>query len=719
MSVYQTLPAAYAAPPAPAFAVDDLLRLVKRRKTLILRVALGVVLLAVIAVLLMPTVYSSSAEVMLDQRKNNVTDLSAVLSQLPSDPATVQNEIQVLTSRGLAAQVIDKLKLYDDPEFNSALPQPGLHLAALLDPRDWFASDKQAAADQRSRDKIIDGFLKHLTAEAVGLSTTITITFKAREAEKAARIANAIADAYVAGQIDAKVDVTDTTTAWLNTRIHDLAQQIQIQEAAIQTYKAQNNLNDAGEGNSLADQQMSGISAQIVLARSDLAEKQATYNRVMAMTNAGNSADVSQVVASPLIVQLRTQQADLVRSESELAAKYGPLHPKMQAVEAQKRDLDEKIAEEVSRVAGSSANDLAVAKAHLASLQASLEGAEHLSMTQNMARVKLKAMQANAASTRTMYENFVSRLRGTQDQDQIQAPEGHIISRAPIPATPASPKRALIVGASIPAGLLLGLLAALLMERFAPVPGLFLAQPKQREVFAPAQNSFVPPRSWPLTVWGGLPVLAEIPGIASLRAIDYVIDRPQCAFSEAMKALVNQMDSRGQGGGVIALTAAELSESKSAIAVSMARAAAAMGKKVVLLDSDLRNPQAARAMGAPVTAGLLDVLTAATPLKSALARDPRSNVFVLANPRKTATPAAMFASRQMAHLIAVLRDSCDLVVIDCGSALAGPEAALLARLADATLLVTSRVTMGAPQTAKAIQILQSAAAAPIGVVVAR
>jgi succinoglycan biosynthesis transport protein ExoP len=229
MSVYQTLPAVYAAPPAPAFTVDDLLRLARRRKTLILRVAIGVVLLAVIAVLLLPTVYSSSAQIMLDQRKNNVTDLSAVLSQLPSDPATVQNEIQVLTSRGLAARVINRLKLYDDPEFNSALPQSGFHLTALLDPSSWFAAAKPAIADQRSRDKITDGFLKHLSAEAVGLSTTITITFKAREADKAARIANAIADAYVSGQIDTKVDVTNATTAWLNKRIHDLAQQIQSQ----------------------------------------------------------------------------------------------------------------------------------------------------------------------------------------------------------------------------------------------------------------------------------------------------------------------------------------------------------------------------------------------------------------------------------------------------------------------------------------------------------
>ncbi|HEY5347893.1 MAG TPA: exopolysaccharide transport family protein, partial [Rhizomicrobium sp.] len=638
------MPAAYAAPPAPPFAAGDFLRLVEKRKSLILRIMLGAFVLALLVAFILPTLYSTSAMVMLDQRKNNVTDLSAVLSQLPGDPATVQNEIQVLTSRDLAATVIARLKLYNDPEFNPALRQPGLiDFNLLLHPRTWFADSEVGDSGLRERDRIIDNFLKHLSAEAVGLSTTITITFTSRDAEKASRIANAVADAYVSNQIDTKVDATNNTNDWLTTRVHDLAQQIQIQEAAIQTYKAENNLNDTAPGNSLADQQMSGISAQIVQARSDLAEKQATYNRVMALVNAGNTADVSEVVASPLIVQLRTQEADLIRSESELSTKYGPLHPKMQAVEAQRRDLDEKIAQEVSRVAGSSANDLAIAKAHLASLQSSLGGAEHQSMTQNMARVKLQAMEANAGSTRTMYENFVSRLRGGQDQDQMQTPEGRVISRAPIPLSPASPKRALIVLASIPAGFLLGLLAALLAERLAPVPRPYPAKRARAPLsYIPAQP--VPARLGPVGSWNGLPVLAEIPGSRSLRSIDHVIDWPQSAFSQAIAGLARQLESRGHGAGVVAVTAADDGESKAAIAVSLARAAAAMGKKVVLLDSDLRHPLAARAMRAPVTAGLLDVLARTAPLNIALAKDPRSNVMVLANSRKTSAPAAMLGS---------------------------------------------------------------------------
>ena len=132
-------------------------------------------------------------------------------------------------------------------------------------------------------------------------------------------------------QVATKVGATNATTDWLNTRLQDLAQQLEVQEEAIQRYKAEHNLNDAAPGTSIVDQQMVGISAQVVQARSDLAEKQAINDRINQLVASGNPADVAQIVSSPLIVQLRTQQAALVAQEGDLTSRYGPLHPKMQA----------------------------------------------------------------------------------------------------------------------------------------------------------------------------------------------------------------------------------------------------------------------------------------------------------------------------------------------------------------------------------------------------
>ena len=116
----------YAPPaPPPGFQLADFLRIVEARRGLILRVAVAVIVLATLVALLLPRQYSSSAVVMLDQRKNNVTDLSAVLSQLPTDPATLQNQIQIITSREIASDVITNLQLYNDPEFNPLLAAAG------------------------------------------------------------------------------------------------------------------------------------------------------------------------------------------------------------------------------------------------------------------------------------------------------------------------------------------------------------------------------------------------------------------------------------------------------------------------------------------------------------------------------------------------------------------------------------------------------------------
>jgi Mrp family chromosome partitioning ATPase len=124
-------------------------------------------------------------------------------------------------------------------------------------------------------------------------------------------------------------------------------------------------------------------------------------------------------------------------------------------------------------------------------------------------------------------------------------------------------------------------------------------------------------------------------------------------------------------------------------------------------------------MRAPVKHGLYDVLTGTVPLNRALAKDPRGPSFLLGTPRRPANAVTMFASRPMARLVSILRGGADFVVLDCGAVAAGPDAALVARLADATVLVSRRAELYAPGIAKAARILEGAKAAPIGIVVTK
>ena len=214
-----------------------------------------------------------------------------------------------------------------------------------------------------------------------------------------------------------------------------------------------------------------------------------------------------------------------------MSSKYGPLHPKMQAMQAQKRDLDVKITQEVNRLAASAANDVMVARAHLNSLQGSLGGTEGTARTQNMARVQLQALESNAASTRTMYEAFVQRLRQSQNLDECaDARKAASSAGAGAAASQRAPSALLIVGASIPLGMLLGLLAALVVEKlgpmlpvrvngaprgalqttmapaFMPVPAPCAKAPRPKAATASPARCLAAA----VAVWNGPPILGEI-----------------------------------------------------------------------------------------------------------------------------------------------------------------------------------------------------------------
>ena len=644
----------------------DFLRVVKERRILIRNVTLAVVALTAVTVMLLPTLYSTSAIVMLDQRKNNVADLSSVLSALPTDPSSVQNQIQVLSSRDLALQVIEKLKLTADPEFNPSLSQsliPSFSLSGLF-------GGTGPARDMR--EAAVTAFLNRLDVTALGLSTSIDVSFTSRDPGKAALIANTLARTYTEDQVFTKVDAGRKATQWLSERIRQLAQQAQQQESAVELYKAEHDLVESADGKSLTDQQLVAINAQLIQAQSDLAEKQAAYERVQAVVKSGHPADVTQVVSSKMIGDLRTQEALVVRQEAELATRYGPNHPKMIAVRNEKRDLETKINQEVASIAGSIASDLAVARAHVGSIKASLARVEKQARTDNMARVKLKALEANLASTRTMYESFVTRLRAVQDQDAIQNPEARVISTAPVPSSPSSPHRKLFVLASIPAGLLLGILLALALERFqGPMP----AQDKRYEP-VPRAGRVEPP-----------PLLAELPATADLRAADWVADNPASPYGQALNRLLSRFVAvPGTGGRVVVLTSPGAHGGKAVIALALARLAARQGLRTVLVDADRGRILPPQGSGT----GLAALLGGSVRLSQVLRKDARSAAALLSAP-----PGGMaWASARTGEIFAHFRRTCDLVIVDAapvGTAGAWPA---LARLADHTVLVADK---GAPQ----------------------
>jgi exopolysaccharide transport family protein len=606
-------------------------------------------------------------------------------------------------------RVIEKLHLDQDPEFGPAKPSALSGVTYYLNPVHWFGpgvstlTDEQKLTDQHN--KITDRLLDRLTVAAQGRSSALQLNFLSSSATKSAQIVNAVADAYVEDQLNAKFDATQKATQWLGERIQQLSAQVQAADAAVQQYKVENNITETAGGGSIVDQQLAQLNGQLITARSDLAEQEAKYSRVRDMAQSGHSADVSQVVASPLILQLRQQESELLRQEGEFSTRYGPLHPKTLDIKSQKRNLESKIAEEVQRVVQTVENDVSIARARVGSLQASLNGLEGQSGVQGKAKIKLSQLQAAATSSRSLYEAFLSRFKETQGQEGIQTPDARIISKAETPNAPSYPNKSLILGVAIPGGLLLGFLFAMLAERLDA--GFRTTTQVERLLGVPV-----------------LTTMPEIPGYekAHENAADRIVEKPMSAFSESVRGLrmglvMSNVDKRPK---VVLVTSSVPDEGKTTVAISLARLAALSGEKVVLVDGDLRRPSIAGSLGiAQDGKGIIDMLTGEAGLELCVVTDPRSPVSVLTAAKGAVSPPDLLGSVAMSRVIAGLRNHFDLVVIDSAPLLPVNDTKILAQLADAVVFVVRWEKTPRDAVVQAARHLMDVNAPVAGVVLSR
>ena len=690
------------------FDLTDLLRMIQVRRQIIIGTAATVVTLTIIYLFRITPLYTAESEVMLDQRANKVVDVSAMISGLPTDPATIQNQVEILQSRNLIGRVIDKLRLDQDAEFGGGPVSAPRHTwMHYFNPTAWFATGPEPTEQQlriKQRNDEIDSILGSERISARGDSTAISIAFTSTSPDKAAQIANAIADAYVEDQLNAKFEATQKTSQWLADRLQQLSAQVQTADAAVQQYKADNNITETAQGTSVVQDQLAQLNGQLVLARSDLAEQEAKYAQVTALKRSGHAGDVSQVMASPLIGQLRAQETDLLRQEAELNAKYGPRHPKMLDLEAEKKNLLQKIDDEVERVTASVASDVAVARAHVGSLQASLDQLEGKTTDQQKASVKLKQLESSATSTRALYEAFLGRFKEAQGQEGIETPDARVISRAEVPGGPSYPNKSYTLGIAVPAGIFLGLLFALLAERLDA--GFRTNTQVERMI--------------------GLPVLATLPEVVGLlegeNPADRLIDKPLGAYSEAIRGLQlglaqSNVDKKAK---VILVTSSVPSEGKTTVAVSMARMAQKAGQKVVVVDADLRHPSVSGSLGiTKPEKGIVDVLTGTLPLDASFTKDPKSGVLSLLATKAAGNPPDLLGSGAMEKTIESLSKVFDLVIIDSAPLLPVHDARVLARLTDSVVFVVRWDKTPRDAVAMAARTLADAQARVAGITLTR
>lgn len=660
---------------AKIFLIDILAAIHRNR-----RLAISVGVLAAVAVLVvtlfLTPLYQSTASVMLDTRREQVVDLQAVLSNLPSDTFVVDSEVQVLQSEALARKVVQKLHLDQDPEFNATLrPQSLLSMpitavkTAIRNATIWLGITPANDVDgpDRRLESVVQAFEKNLTISRQGLTYVINISFWSQDARKSVRIANAVAQTYLDQQKETKAAATRAANVLIQKHVHELQGQVFRAEQAVADYKGKNGLLNA-VGAPLTEQEISALNTQMATAQAEEAEQAGKLAAARAQLGHGGSDAVGQASQSDTIRQLRAQQAELITQEADMARRYGPKHPALIKVHAQRVALDQAIASEVHRVISGQQAEASAAASRAASLRASIEHDRKLLALNNTAGVQLAELERNANAVRGVYESFLNRLKQTAAQEDLQDADAQIVSAATIPLKPSSPSWFLAAVAAAALSLLAAGAAVMLREFFDR--GVRSA--------GEAENAV------------GLPVIATIPEIHQADPAAYVVRRPLSDFAESIRNLRTSLflSRAGTPPKIVAMMSALPHEGKTTTTLALGRQCAESGARVLIIDADLRRRALSAHLDRPVGSGLVELIEGQASLESCLYRDPLSNALILPVGRSGHSAKDLFFAHDLAPLFETLRGLFDIVLVDTAPLLPLAEPRLVATHADSIVLLT-------------------------------
>jgi polysaccharide biosynthesis transport protein len=324
--------------PGSGLPLRELLAILRRRRRVIVWVTTVTTTVALLIGLQATKTYTAVAQVMSEPRESRIVNVEKVAPGLPpEDSAIIETHIKLIQSRATLARAVDNLNLASDPDVaeswqasDGSVGGPVAFLAGWLP--DWMADqlpERFALAagvtagalrpdpDVR-RAHAIDALQGGVKVAQAGRSYVLSVSYTSGRPEQAARIANGIADAYVDVQLDEKLAATRRASAWLGEQVEQLRWRVFGSELAMEEFRAANGLVDA-ERAPLDPHQLAVITNSLIDARAERSAKEARLESLRQMRRSGHGFESSaEVLSSPLILNLREREMDLLREEAQL-----------------------------------------------------------------------------------------------------------------------------------------------------------------------------------------------------------------------------------------------------------------------------------------------------------------------------------------------------------------------------------------------------------------
>ncbi|MCW2284305.1 exopolysaccharide transport family protein [Rhodoblastus acidophilus] len=652
-----------AAEPA-GFDPREVLNFAWRQWKFIAGVTILAILLGAVNISRQIPMYTASAQLLLEPPKTKAVAQDVVQNDMPLDLPTIESQIAIIKSTSFLRRVVTKEKLVNDSEFGSGPDGAGAGLLSAIKgffnrtPQDDSkASDIPAEAGLDALPPEVIGTIENIkgaiNVSRSGQALVLNVSFTSADRNKAARLANAIANAYVVDKLDARFEAAKRASTWLSDRLVELKQQLRDSEEAVAQFRSQNNLTQAGPA-TLSQEQLSQLNGRLVAARAETAEKRARLELLQRVqSSGGNISALPDVVNSGAIADLRKQENDISRQEADMLARYSDRYPAVVNLRAQRADIRRAIAGEVARLTNNIKNEYELAKARQEAVEKTLREVSGQTDEDSTKVITLRELERTAAVNKSLFEDFLQRSKVTQEQSTFEARDARVISPAQPPGVPSSPKTGQIMMMSALLGLLAGIGGSYLLEMM--------------------NAGFTTPRQIEDTL--GLPLLASLSKMetrdltadgAVLTIPQYPFVKPLSRFSEAIRSLRSavMMSDVDHPPKVIQATSTVPGEGKSTVCLTLASSAAQSGQRVLLIDCDLRHPTTSRYFQAEKSPGLVDYLAGGADLQTIITFNESLRLWVLPAGAKTQNPPDLLGSEKLKLLLEALRAKFDLIVVD-------------------------------------------------------
>jgi len=413
---------------APTFGTY--LSIVRERKWLVLGTAAVVTVLATVAVNLMTPIYQASATILIENNKRSVVPLEEIYGVPAGSREFFQTQAEFMRSREVGIRVIKALGLENNPYFNPELTPEGKEQAA--------EGNVKELSQEALEEQVLMRYKAGLDISPIKNSQLVEIRFESPDPVLAAKIANQTAESYITADLDARFDMQQTASRWLNDRLNQLRTDLENAEANLQAYREEIGLvatpTSALGGN---ERQLDNSSDRLIAARVERQRLEQVYHQVQ--RGSRNRYEVPEVFNNPAVVAARAAEANAEKRMAEVAGSMGASHPAYKQAQSELELARSSLRKQSEAVISSISKAYEVARETERALEQEVASSKGNIQEINRKEGKLNVLQREVATNQQIYQTFLAKVKETDATADFQNPIARVVDPAVPPPRGAPP----------------------------------------------------------------------------------------------------------------------------------------------------------------------------------------------------------------------------------------------------------------------------------------